>query len=695
MPRSSPDASLLVTLVERVDGVLDRVAAVESPTDAAARRVRQLRDHLASHIRPRARSLEAPLLVMLLGPTGAGNSSLFNTLVGRASSRTGVLRPTTRELVALLRPEDRDSLTGPGGPLAGLGSDQVRLLVDEAAPEGVILVDAPDVDSVEHANRELTDRLVEAADLAVFVTTATRYADRVPWEVLGRVRERGLPLTAVVNRMPPGEDARTIVLEDVRRLFEQGGLGGGDQPLELLAVTEGSLDHAVDGLAAEAIQPLRDRIAALAADREARLGLAARALGGALAGLEPQLRTIADDLEHGAIDADRLRRLATDAYERELAGLRDDLSRGTFLRAEALRQWQEFVGADELTRMFATGIGRVRGAISSFVRGRQEAPVAEVRDQTLDDLVALARVRLAEAARRTSTAWAEEPTAARALESNPEAWTVSDDLEDRLGERLRAWVDSIAEDVRTTGGPKRTLARGASLGVNATGVGVMLATFSHTGGLTGAEVGIAAATGFVNQKLLSALFGEAAMVEMIQRARQRLVEVLSDTFRDELARFDSLVPDPAVLRGLAGELRELADDVRRLPATITVSARPVLLPELPSLVRPSLCSGRTPPPGPPGPPGPGRCRCRSRPTRQPTRRPSRAMPRARRPRRRGAVWPAAWPSSTRPPTPRASWGWTCARRRRSAGRPASGSASRPRRRSSRSWAARASASRRC
>ena len=576
-------AEELVALVDRVDELAQRVAVAEVPSEAAARRVRQLRDHLASHVRPRARSLDAPLLVLLLGPTGAGKSSLFNALVGRATSTTGVLRPTTRELVVLVRPEYRDALTGTGGPLAGVEPDRVRLVVDPAAPEGVVLVDAPDVDSVEHANRELTDRLVEAADLAVFVTTATRYADRVPWEVLGRVRERGLPLLAIVNRMPPGDEARTVVVEDLRRLLVEGGLGGDEAPIEIVAITEGSVDRDVDGLDREAIRPLTDRIAALAANREQRLELAARALGGALGGLEPQLRTMADDLEHAAIDADRLRRLATDAYEHELGGLRDDLSRGTFLRAEALRQWHAFVGADELTRMFSSGIGRVRGALTSIVRPRPEAPVAEVRDQTLGDLQALARVRLAEAARRTAVAWSEEPAAARALEEDPSAWTVSDDLDERLADRLSAWVDAIGQDVQTTGGPKRRLARGASLGVNVTGVGVMLATFSHTGGLTGAEVGVAAATGFLNQKLLSALFGEAAMVEMIQRARQRLVDLLGDTFRDELERFYRLVPDPGHLRDLAAELRELADEVRRLPPSITVSSRSVLLPDIPRL----------------------------------------------------------------------------------------------------------------
>src|SRR5215204_5121296 len=67
--------------------------------DEAGRRIRQLRDHLTGHVLPRARSLDAPLLVLLLGPTGAGKSSLLNTLVGFAASPAGVIRPTTREVV--------------------------------------------------------------------------------------------------------------------------------------------------------------------------------------------------------------------------------------------------------------------------------------------------------------------------------------------------------------------------------------------------------------------------------------------------------------------------------------------------------------------------------------------------------------------------------------------------------------------
>jgi energy-coupling factor transporter ATP-binding protein EcfA2 len=590
---SAASEHVLVDLVDRVDHLARRAGALEIAAVPARKRIAQLREHVARHVRPRAVSLDAPLLVLVLGPTGAGKSSLFNALVGRRASATGVLRPTTRELVALARPQDRFSLVREGGPLAGIEEERLRLVVDDAAPEGLVLIDAPDVDSVEHANRALTDRLVEAADLAVFVTTATRYADRVPWEVLGRVRDRGLPLVVIVNRMPADMTDRNVVMDDLRRLLADAGIVDGRRHIELdlIGVPEGALDLQNDALDRRAIEPLLDRIASLASNKQSRLELAARALAGSLAGLEPQLRAVGEDLEHTAIDAERLRRLATDAFERELGTLRDELARGQFLRAEALRQWHAFVGADEITRFFSTGIGRIRATLSTIVHGAPEAPVAEVREQTLADLRALTRVRVGEAARRAAMAWSDEPAARAAVERDPSIWSPSPDLDDRLTERLDNWVASIAEDVRTTGGTKRLLAMGASVGVNAAGIAVMLATFSQTGGLTGAEVGIAAATGFLNQKLLSALFGEAALVEMISRARVRLIDVLGDTFRDELARFDRLIPAPEEVRALAHELREVSDELRSLPPTITISSQAVMLPGLPRLVGARDASG--------------------------------------------------------------------------------------------------------
>jgi energy-coupling factor transporter ATP-binding protein EcfA2 len=546
----------LVDRARRLSSIAARRFALAPPRGLSRERARQLHEHVTSYVVPRALSLDAPLLVVVLGPTGAGKSTLMNTLAGRAVSRTGVLRPTTRDAVLFAAPSDAAALRDEGGPLAAVAGDRLDLVGGEGTRVGLALIDAPDIDSVEHDNRALADVLIEAADLCLFVTTGTRYADRVPWDVLRRIRERGLPLLVVVNRLPAPEGDARAVLEDVERLLQQAGLAGREEGrLGIVGVREGELAPDGESLRREPVAPILERIDALAADSEARRALAARSLAGALAGLSPLANSVADDLEHEAIDAEALRRICVQAYDDELRTALAELRGGRFLREEVLRNWQAFVGADQVTRLFSSGIGRIRGAIGSVLRGAPAPPIALVEEETTSDLVALSLGHAAEAARRTAARWNERPGSADLIAADPALWSASADLSGKLEGRLRTWMTAIAQDVQSTGGPKRTLARGASVGVNAIGVAVMLATFSHTGGLTGAEVGIAAATAFLNQKLLEALFGEAAMVEMIDRARRGLEALLADTFAEDRARFERLVGSGAELRALADELR--------------------------------------------------------------------------------------------------------------------------------------------
>lgn len=550
------EAADLVARCDRLGELARRRLAITTASPAADARARQLRDHLEGFVRPRVADIDAPLLILLLGPTGAGKSSLLNTIAAAEVSKAGVLRPTTRDAVLYASERDTRRILA-SGRLSAIAEDRLQQAEAPASSDGVAVIDAPDVDSVERNNRELADVLVESADFCVFVTTATRYADLVPWEVLRRVRERGLPLVVVLNRLPAdAEDRKTVIADASRLLGEAGGTS------DLIALDEGDVDPRVSGLAREKVRPLLDRVARLAGESAERRAVATQALAGALKGLAPLAHSIADDLEHEAIDADALRRVAAAAYGEELASLNRALQGGLILREEVLRRWNEFVGADQVARFISSGIGRLRALFLSAFTGTRIAPVTVVEAEMASTLQALALRHATEAARRTAVAWSDRSKGAAMVARDSTLWSASDGFAPSIRDGLEEWMQAIAADVRERAGRKRAVAIVAALGVNVVSVAVMLGVFVHTAGLTGTEVGIAAGTAVINQKLLEAIFGEGAMAELIANARTRLDALLTSLFDSERRRFDELLPAPAGLRDLARELRAAADGMK-------------------------------------------------------------------------------------------------------------------------------------
>ena len=546
----------LIERCDRVGTLAARRLALSTSNPAAAARARQLHDHLEGFVRPRLADIDAPLLVLLVGPTGAGKSSLLNTIAGAEVSKAGVLRPTTRDAVLYANASDSRRILE-SGRLAAVAKERLKLATRSPGSSGVAVIDAPDVDSVERDNRELADVLVESCDLCVFVTTATRYADLVPWEVLNRVRERGLPLVVVLNRVPPQADDRSAVVADARRLLAGSGTA------DLIVVDEGDTDPSVDGLNREKTGRLLDRIARLAAEADERRAVAAQALAGAMRGLAPLVHVVADDLEHQAIDADALQRLAATTYSEELNSLNRALQSGLILREEVLRRWNDYVGADQVARFISSGILRLRAIVVTVFRGQLAAPVTVVEAEMTSTLEALALRHASDAARRTAVAWSDRSEAAALVAAHPALWSASDGFAAAVRNRLADWMRAIVDDVRAHAGRKRAVAQVAALGVNAIGVAVMLAVFVHTAGLTGTEVGIAAGTALLNQKLLEAIFGEGAMAELISNARAGLAALLNELFDRERSRFQDLVPSAPDLREVAGALRDAVDGMQR------------------------------------------------------------------------------------------------------------------------------------
>lgn len=531
-------------------------------------RLRQLREHLHEYLLPRIRNIDAPLVAVIIGSTGAGKSSLINALAGRRISPSGVLRPTTRRPVALATADDAKTLEA-GDLLPGLMSRGALEVVSAAVGTrpGVIVVDAPDVDSVEAKNHGIAVELLDAADLCIVLTTAARYADHVPWQVLERARQRGLPMLALINRLPAGEDAAEVVADYERMLARQGlNESGASGQLEVVPIPEGAVDSSIDGLRPAAVRRVSAALDRLATNKKRRQELAARSLEGALRGVGWRIGSIADDIDSERGTFDRLTSLAADMYADQSSALLDRVREGRFLRDEVLRQWHSFVGEGLVARGLTTGVGKARETVRGWLRPPPPAPVAEVEEAAFSDLTALAVGHADEAARRAATAWSGDPVGTRTLTAHPELWNSSEELPTELRAGLERWIGEIGALIGQEGHRRRGFARAASVSVNVLGVGVMLAAFGATGGLTGAEFGIAAATALLNQRLLEAIFGEATLRTLVSRSRERLLDLLATSLDHDRARFDTalagMTPDVDLGDRLRAVARQLDEGVR-------------------------------------------------------------------------------------------------------------------------------------
>ncbi|HZB20701.1 MAG TPA: ABC transporter [Blastococcus sp.] len=525
--------------------------------DGAVRAARAVRDQIDDYLLPRLRDLDAPLLTVVGGSTGAGKSTLVNSLVGSPVTTAGVLRPTTRAPVLVCARADVAAFSG-DRVLPGLarvtggdgGPGTVQLVVRDDVPAGLALLDAPDVDSVVETNRELAGQLLAAADLWVFVTTAARYADAVPWDLLRTAQERGTALAVVLDRVPP--EAAGEVAADLHGMLQRAGLSGA----RLFVVEERPL---VDGRVPEdQVAPLRTWLHDLAADQEARAAVVRQTLTGALDSLEQRVGGIAAAVEEQAAAGDALRAAAAAAYTAAYEGIDEGVRSGTLLRGEVLARWQEFVGTGEWMRALQGQVSRLRDRVVSAVTGRP-TPAQDLQGALESSVEHLLRAEADRAAERTVTVWRSLPGGAPLLAgAERELEQVSSDFPEAAAAQVRDWQGAVLDLVREQGADKRSTARILSWGINGAGAVVMIAVFAHTGGLVGGEVAVAGGTTVVGQRVLEAVFGDAAVRSMAARAREDLQRRADALLRYEQARFDERVDDAAPGADAAEALRRAA-----------------------------------------------------------------------------------------------------------------------------------------
>ena len=353
-PRTTPLHERLDAL-DRALAALDGIAPGEALTGTT---------ELLERI-DRRRALSAEHTVIgLFGATGSGKSSLLNALIGKDVARAAVRRPTTsaplaavlgdagsEALLDWLEVEERYALDE-GTALARAANKPARgrrARRTEAGTPGVVLLDLPDLDSVESAHRDIAERMTGMVDVIVWVTDPQKYADAL--------------LHHEFVRPFAGHDAVTVlVLNQVDRLREaerEGVLAS----LAAIARADGLESAPVLAASAETgegIEELREHLLGIARSREAVVERHRADVRGATA----RLREAADPT--GMAERSSPAAIDTLVEDLSLAARVEPVARavgGSYRHRAARRvgwpplRWIRSMRADPLARL---GIGRGR-----------------------------------------------------------------------------------------------------------------------------------------------------------------------------------------------------------------------------------------------------------------------------------------------------------------------------------------------
>ncbi len=363
-------------------------------------------DKLPAPLVERAREVDAKVaertailggrtVVAFAGATGSGKSSLFNAVVGEPVSRIGARRPTTSQAAAAVWGEE------PAGPLLDWLKVGARHQVPPTARaaadlDGLVLLDLPDFDSRVAAHRAEADRVIELADVFVWVTDPQKYADAIMHDDYIRSMAGHAAVTLVVLNQIDRLSVAAVkeCTADLGRLLAQDGLAD-VRVLPTSAVRGQGLPELIDAIG----QVVRSHNAA-----EQRLAADLRSVAG-------QLRSHVADSEvdpSGSVDAeltDALARAAAVPVVRQ-AVERDYVRGATAHGGWPFTRWASKLRPAPLSRL---GLDKVASSLN-----RSEARVALGKSSLPHPSpAALAAVDLAtrkvgeEAARGLPTPWAD------------------------------------------------------------------------------------------------------------------------------------------------------------------------------------------------------------------------------------------------------------------------------------------------
>lgn len=550
-PNREVETSGSAALLAALDELASRLHAAQFPLalpDAAdcGKEAHDIAEQIRDYLIPRLERIDAPLVAVIGGSTGAGKSTLTNSLLGEVISRASAVRPTTRRPLLVCHPSDlpwfaddrilpslarvhragdraaEQALAGSAGRASGAHAEsadaitEIEIATSDRLPQGLAIIDAPDIDSVVSANRELASALLAAADLWLFVTTAARYADAVPWQLLHEAAARNVVCAIILDRVPPG--AASEIRPDLARRLDEAGLSR--SPL----FTIGERPLSEEGLLPDAdVAPVRGWLEGLAHDAASRAAVARTTLIGALDATLARLTIISQGIAGQGSAVGHLKNIRDREMNQGLENISAAVRDGAIMRDEVLARWQDLVGTGEFTRALESRISRLRDSITRFFTGKTGAEV-KAQEAIGSTLSRLLSAQAREAVGATLSQWSHAPGGPQ-VASQAEGELIPLAEVDAAAEELTdAWQRALVANLSAQMDDKRQTARILSLGVNALGVALMVVIFASTAGLTGTEVAVAGGTAVVAQKVLEAVFGDDAVRRMAADAREDLLE---------------------------------------------------------------------------------------------------------------------------------------------------------------------------
>ncbi len=570
--------SALLNLRKRI-GAVPLVFEAPNVAEAKAERLKLL-SQVDDYLLPRLRRSAGPVLVSLVGSTGSGKSTLVNSIVGMQVSATGVRRPTTNSPVLACHPDDADWFAEnnflPSLPrvrqegLARPGRDGLLVLAaTEGMPRGVALLDTPDIDSVVKAHHEFAYQFLDASDLWLFVTSASRYADAPVWQMLQHARDRGASLGIVLSRVPAG--SRAELVGHFTAMLDANGIRGADRFVIPETRVAGGM------LPPEAFGQIRTWLTETARRDERRVAVLTQTMSGVLDTFRTRVPALAAHAEAQLAVRSRLRRQAEEPYRSALAEVAKATRDGTVLRGEVQARWQDFVVTGDLMRTL-----RSRKVPRQGKRARSQAPERGAAMKTalrsaLEGAVISAADRAAEEADsrwRTDTAGSAMLAAAEqgrasgrqadrlfasvfgdgdagALELN--LAKSAPDLPLRAARAISAWQDHVMRLVQDTGQQRRSLTRSAPLDDDTLALVAVLAILGESA--TGSHAAVAADDSDIltlPRRIVLAVLGEQAMHGIFQTARAELYERARLLLDEELRRFSEVIDGAGTCDEVAG-----------------------------------------------------------------------------------------------------------------------------------------------